>query len=524
MGLVKSAFASIAPRAVRDQAAASSSSATLPGPRFQSSTPTNYQGFARGAYQANEIIATAIDLLATSAAEPHVIGRRKMKASQRDRLRNQLLALGLSEMRANYFAIKALQEDVRDHPAIDLLNRPNPFTSRFQFWATVIMHKQLAGNAFAWKRRQNVRVAGRRWEGEGEPEQLWMMRPDRVKIVPGAGFISHYEYRVAGEQPIEIPVQDVIHWKTRHPLDDYYGQPPLLPLMRRISIDNFMAEFVGAYFRNGGQPGAVLVTKQKLSQDAKDELRNKHRSDFVGPGGWFDLMVIDANEGTYSPMQMGLGARGLVVPELNAISESRLLMRFGIPASIAGALIGYDTSSYANQRQAWQVLWDVTLTPEYVDLGDTLNLSLQPDYPDLSEFLFDLSDVRALQEDVDKIHDRLRKDLQAGGITREEFRAATGRDPEADGGTYLLPANVLPTPAGSLDGMPTGARRAALALLRALLEPAAVLDAPAQLVEGPKIIADVHCPKCGKWRGRNMNVGATAYCRCGEFEVQEVSG
>jgi hypothetical protein len=118
-------------------------------------------------------------------------------------------------------------------------------------------------------------------------------------------------------------------------------------------------------------------------------------------------------------------------------------MAFRIPGSIIGLLIGYESSSYANKRQDWQVFWDLTMTPELSDMDDVLNLKLVPQFGGIDDVCFDLSDIKALQEDVDKVQDRWRKNLGAGAAFWEEARDGMGLDPEAEG-TLLVPSNMTP--------------------------------------------------------------------------------
>ncbi|GAG21539.1 unnamed protein product, partial [marine sediment metagenome] len=54
------------------------------GPMWQGGTgsgPQNYAQFARRGYAGNEIVFSSIELLATSAAEPHIVGRRWRRES-----------------------------------------------------------------------------------------------------------------------------------------------------------------------------------------------------------------------------------------------------------------------------------------------------------------------------------------------------------------------------------------------------------------------------------------------------------
>ncbi|GAG20638.1 unnamed protein product, partial [marine sediment metagenome] len=245
--------------------------------------------------------------------------------------------------------------------------------------------------------------------------------------------------------------RDVMHFKTRNPLDDYYGMPPMMAISGRIDIDKYMAGFLKTFFEQGGTgPGSILTVKAKVSAEAKDEIRKRFHRQFGGPGTFHEMMILDNTESSYQQLGLNRGLRDALPKELDQMSEARIAMVFGIPASILGLLIGMESSSYANKRQDWQVLWDVTMTPLLSDLDDVLNLSLIPEFGGIDEVLFDLSDIKALQEDVDALHDRARKNLQAGGWSIQEFRDATGKDPEDLEGIFLVPANIYPTPGTTL--------------------------------------------------------------------------
>lgn len=504
----------------------------------------SYQSAVRNGYQRNEIIFSAIELLCTSAAEPIIAGRKYKSAENRKAAKqraNWLQATGMPLWAiSETLNRQGLQEDLdeRQHPLVKILNNPNPLNSRFQFYSTFIMDRYLAGNAYALKARGPL----------GNLMELWRLRPDRVRVkTDSKGQLTGYTYTVDRDNSVTFKAEDVVHWKTRNPLDDHYGQPPLMALTRRLDIDNFMTDFVGMFFRQGGQPGAILTTKTKLSQEAKDSIRDRLRARFSNPGGWFETMILDANESTYTPMTQALGQRGLVMPELNAITEARIAMLFGIPPSILGLLVGLESSSYANKRQDWQVLWDITLAPLYSDLDDQLNLSITPEFSGIDEVVFDLSTVKALQEDVDKLQERARKNLQVGGWTLEEFRICTGMDPESDG-LFLMPLGsttetaLMRTlrervePLGSLIRSGFDPQSALRALGLPAIEhtgelpvttrddnpPAPQLPPPANLAlsQAAEIVEEFHCPSCGRWVGRNLNVGATVYCqKCKEIEV-----
>lgn len=398
------------------------------------SAPTNYAGYAR-AMSTNEIVYACVNQLARSASEPHIIGRRMRR--ERVQIRAQVQAwnaLGVVN-RAGSRRIDTLLvqnkyvEEVPAHPLVTLLNQPNPMTSRGQFWATIVMHRKLAGNAYALKARNTLL---------GNVQELWPLRPDRVRVVTDAkGHVIAYEYRV-GNTAHEIPAEDVIHFKELSPLDDYYGMPPLMPAMGRVQVDAAMRQFLAQFFHNGGTgAGSILTVKQRMEPAAKEEIRDRFKRVLAG-GGFHEMLILDQAEASYEQLGLDRGIRDALPKELDAVNEARIAMVFGIPGSILGLLIGYESSSYANKRQDWQVLWDVTMTPLLSDLDDQLNLSLVPEFAGIDEVMFDLSDIRALQEDEDALQERARKNVDAGLWSWEEGRIATGVDPNVTTGRFFV--------------------------------------------------------------------------------------
>lgn len=398
-----------------------------PVPRWEDGKPqiqpANYHGYAKEGYSGNELVYACVEMLATSAAEP--------------------------EMRIKYG-----ERYSKEHAILRLLSRPNPRMDRFTFWATIIMHRAIAGNAFAVKLRTPI----------GKVAELWLLRPDRVRVVPDkTKGIRRYEYEVDGGV-LPIAVEDMIHWKTRNPLDDYYGLPPLAVAAARIDVDNFMRDTTKTYMENRGLPAALLTVKQNLNDTQIEYLQNRYAK-LTGK-----LMVLHGSDGAaFSTLNQSLGNQGLVIPDLNQISESRIAMVFGVPLSLIGTLAGAGNSSYGNKASERESFWNEKLKPLYQELTGPLNLSLVDDFPGVDEVQFDLSTVGALQADLDRQQERVRKNWEAGLITFDEARIAIGLRPIADG-SVLVPSNMVVTPVedvvhppepmqlpqGTPNGAPTG--------------------------------------------------------------------
>lgn len=374
----------------------------------------NYVQYATEGYSSNALVYACINELASSVSEPH------LRALQADKWVHAVDP-GISQA----------------HRLTRLMERPNPWFSHVEFWSAAVMYLSIWGNAYALKVRSQ----------SGAVRELWLMRPDKVTIVPDAvDFIRRYEYNIGDREAIPLPVDDVIHFKTPHPLNDYYGMPPLQGIATVVDLDNFGFEFVSNYYAHAGVPGGILTTKSKLNDNQRQEIKDRFNREY-GNGNWHGLLVLDSAEATFQAMTADLGAQGLVLPELNKILEARITGAFGVPPTLVGTVIGTEASSYGNKKSERESFWNETIKPLYRQLEGPLNRALVPDFPGVQRIEFDLSQVGALLPDADALHARLRADMTAGGISQEEFRRLAGYEEKLPAGhTFLIPSNTTQTP------------------------------------------------------------------------------
>ncbi len=374
-------------------------------PNFQ------YETLVREGYTKNEIVFACIEEWATDIAEPDII------AVQGD-------------------------ETLDAHPALDLLSNPNPWLSFSALVSGIEMYLRIAGNAYIEKVRA----------GATNVVQLWLLRPDRVRIIPDRQkYIGGYEYRYGAETYV-LPPEDVIHLKTRHPLDDFYGMPPLMAAAARTDIDNFMRDTVKSFLQNSGIPGGVLTLSQTLSTQEKELLRTRFRTDFGGRNAGNILLAENNASADWKPMAMPLGARGLVIPELDEIDEARIAMVYRVPLSLVGARLGMSSSSYGNRRSDREFFTEQQLVPEWGSLASSLTRGLMLEFRDAkTRIKFDLDTVRALSTDRDALHKRVSQTFMSSLTSFEESRDALGypRTVKPDD-IFLVPSNMVPMKASDL--------------------------------------------------------------------------
>lgn len=407
---------------------------------------TQYTQLARLA-STNDLVGAAIELISTSAAEPAIIGHRMRRASptpriaMRDARRRQALYGRKNRpgamMGDRHLILNGFMEEVPDHPLIRILNNPNPYISSGQFWGQVVRDLLICGDAFIYKARYTDGIL------KSGVAELWRLRPDRVKPdVSSTGELTGWIYTV-GNESRTFPIADVMHVKKgQHPTNDHLGWGPLMTLVERVRIDNDQRNFLAAFYETGGTgPAAILSAKGKMAQSDKDTLRDQNRRQY-GPGNFLNLMILDQAENvTYTPLSLNRGLRDALPVDVNSIQETRIAAAFGIPGSILGLLVAYANGAYASRKIDWQTLWDITMTPLLSSIDDEIDRSLVSEFAGIDEACFDLSDIRALQEDMFALHDNARKNVDAGIWTIERGRLETGEPAEAPDGEHTL----LPT-------------------------------------------------------------------------------
>lgn len=326
-----------------------------------------------------------------------------------------------------------------DHEAVYLLNNPNPYMGRSRLWKITSMHLDLAGDAYWHKVRSK----------SGKLVQLWPLRPDRMAIIPDSrSYISGYKYTI-GDKSFSLSPDEVIHFQTEHPLNDYYGLSTLEILAARVDLDIAQRRLISAFFNNAGIPfGMINIQRRVNTEEEREAIRRQFRADLGGANAW-RVGVLDGGQATYTAMGMPLGDRGVAMPAINEQTEARICAVFGLSPSLIATSLGMGSSSYANRVSDRDMFWDQEQVPRYRDVDDALTNALRPEYPDITRFEHDLSKVRALQEDEDKKHKRIREDFFAAGITWDKYIAQLGGSAD-DKGMLVLPANMITLPTSAV--------------------------------------------------------------------------
>lgn len=307
----------------------------------------------------------------------------------------------------------------------DLLDSPTPngelTMEDILFWTAWAKH--VDGNAYWLKLRSGNAETG-------NVIQLWPISPTLIKpITEGNDWISYYKYQVSSSEFVRVPVTNIVHFRLG--VDDKdmrKGLAPLKALVRQISTDDEADKFVEALLKNYAVPGLVVIPGPgtSLSPDDADVITEKLRRKF-GTDKRGNIAVM-SQESTIQPF--GFSPDELNLSVLHKVPEERISAVLGVPAIVAGLGAGLDRATYDNARSMGEWFTERKLIPQWRSDQRKLSISLLPDFtsnPNIS-IEFDLSDVRALQEDEDAKYKRLQIAVGKPWIIRNEAREDTGYD------------------------------------------------------------------------------------------------
>lgn len=319
--------------------------------------------------------------------------------------------------------VEAETEEVEDHPLIALLKRPSYGVAASTFWQWMHTDYKLFGNAYARK----VRAGGTVVALQYLPQD--MVSPQGEGDTP----LAHYSYRPDGREFI-IAVDDIIHWRYgRDPLDIRLGRSPLQSALREVATDNAASTAAFGLLRNGAMPSVVIGPDGKdtgigMTPEEARGLKRQVRADFTGDnaGG-----IAILSEG-FKLERVSLTPAELAMDKVRMLPEERICAVLGVNPMVLGLGSGLERSTYSNFERAQQAAWEDGMIPLCRSLAEILTECLLPEFGDDDSLRvdFDLSEVRALQDDMTVESARAIELFKSGLANRAEAKRIAGLQPE----------------------------------------------------------------------------------------------
>ena len=321
------------------------------------------------------------------------------------------------------------------HPLLDLLRRPNPLQSQAAFMQAVIGFFLIAGNTYI------ERVGPR---GQRPPLELWTKRPDRMKIIVGTrGIPKAYSFEASGGK-VFWPVgplrgeSNILHVKSFHPLDDWYGMSAVQAAAYSIDQHNESGRWNMARLQNDARPSGALIVDPKAGTGLDDaqfhRLQAEIRAKYSSPDSAGEPLLL---EGGLDWKEMGLSPIDMDWLNGKHTSARDIAMAFGMPAQMLG-IPGDNTHRNMEEARLW--LWEQTIMPLVDFIVGELNWWLTPLFGVDLKLFADYDNIPAL---ITRRHTLWDKVQTATFLTVNEKRVATGYEERPEGDVIRTPKNQI---------------------------------------------------------------------------------
>jgi HK97 family phage portal protein len=330
------------------------------------------------------------------------------------------------------------------HDFMKLLARPNPMQSQYQFFESLMSYFLLSGNSYV---ELVGPIAG---VNRGKPRELYTLRPDRMKIIPGDAmtYVSGYEYKVGGE-PTKFDFNQIIHTKLFHPTDDWYGLSPIEVASMGVDTLNMSTEWNMRLLQNDGRPSGVWKAKGGFRDEETREATEQALQEKLA--GYKNAGRAPVLEGEVEWQALSINPHDMDWLNSEKTTQRKVCSVF----QVAPELIGdSDNKTYSNYSEARRALYIETVLPVMRIFRDEFNHRLTPAFGERLRLSLNLDKLDALKEDRKTVFDYASK---ADWLTDNEKREITGHDNIGpDGDIIWKPMNLVPASTVKTSGSKSG--------------------------------------------------------------------
>jgi HK97 family phage portal protein len=316
----------------------------------------------------------------------------------------------------------------RQHPVSLLFKRPNQRMGQAEFWQIVWTYLAIGGNAYLIKVRSSY----------GNIVELYPYSDAHVApLLNDLGWIYAYRYN-SGNVVQDWPAEDVIHIQNpayRDPLAMHKGISPISVAWDKINTYNELQATIYSLVASNAVPSGILSAPGDIGVAAIASLKAQLEKRKNAQGRERTEPLVLGSGMSYT--QMGLDATKLQAIETIRELETSICGVFRIHPAVVQTSAGLAISTYNNLQSAYQEYTTLTRVPFWNALEEQLEAGLTKEFPGVS-LQFDLSEVQALQPDVDAVIYPVIAEYNANIITLNETRSKLADTPEPKDGAEFI--------------------------------------------------------------------------------------
>jgi len=341
------------------------------------------------------------------------------------------IAEGVSEGKWRLYSVNVKGERtlVYKHPIINLMDFVNPFQTCQEFIELHQLYMGLTGECF-WVINKN-RL--------GEPQEMWIAPPEKMSVIPSQKeFVAGYIYQI-GNQKIPLTKEEVIHHKLPNPSNPYRGLGPVQALAVDLDSELYSGKWNRNFFYNSARPDGLITFDGTLSEEQFDRLKKQWAERHEGVSRAHKIALLEGG-GKYQ--QIAINAKDMDFKSLRLLNRDNILGAYGMPLSVMGIT---ENVNKANAEAGEYTFARWLVKPRLNRIKNKLNEQLIPMFHNAQNLELDFDEV--VPQTTEQKISQAESGMRAGYITINEARQLQGWDPKPSGEVFLIPLNLIPTPA-----------------------------------------------------------------------------
>lgn len=354
---------------------------------------------------------------------------------------NDAIAQEVSKIEFELYSVglkngEIVYNEIESHPLLDLLDKPNPETTKNDAIYIIQSHKKLSGDAFWLKIRNGNQVVG-----------LRTLPPDKVSLnlkpptESDPTVIDSYLYQdtIDGKKiSVTYQPEDIIHFKKPNPGNPFRGLGAVEALADAIDLDNLTTETTKKFFQNGAITNFVLTTPNKITDEQLKRLKAEMRASYGGASNAYKAMILG---GDLKPVDISYSNKELEFLAQLEWYRDKIMYGFGNTKASLGMIDDVNRASHEGSIIEWQ---RNTVKPDMEAIVNTLNEFLVPEFG--SNLILGFCDP--VPEDRADDIEEVKALYPIGVITLNEARESVGLESVNGGDEFFTPSTGVNMPSG----------------------------------------------------------------------------
>jgi len=212
---------------------------------------------------------------------------------------------------------------VPKHPALQVLNHPNDYFTRYELFESVQQHIDLVGEGW-----MTVAYA------MGRPVELWPVCPDRMAPVRDPdNYLVGYVYRAPDGQLVPLGKEEVLFIRVPNPIDPYRGMGAVQSLINQLWGARYAAEWNRRFFENSALPDGIIEIPNHLSDPEFEEFQDRFMETHKGVSNAHTVGMLEHGA---KWVDLKYTQRDMEFVELRKVTREEIREAFGIHGHVLG--------------------------------------------------------------------------------------------------------------------------------------------------------------------------------------------